>query len=117
MLDFDPSKRPSFDTLRSKLNKFEAPLDKLPNFRPPSITEEEQSKRYIEIIEKMVGVMLNRSNYLINILRVFHHFQEEKSELIPKVYKIILLHLSLSLYCRLSEDCLFQMDRKNEFII
>jgi hypothetical protein len=69
MLDFDPSKRPSFDTLRSKLNKFEAPLDKLPNFRPPSITEEEQSKRYIEIIEKMVGVMLNRSNYLINRYR------------------------------------------------
>jgi hypothetical protein len=47
---------------------------------------------------------------------VFHRHQE-RSLLIPCVYKAALLYLSLSLYCLLSEDALSQLDRKGEFDI
>ncbi len=57
------------------------------------------------------------NNYLVNILRVFKHFETEKSLLIPRIYKIILLYLSLSLYCLLSEDTLSQLDHKSALVV
>ena len=46
--------------------------------------------------------MLKRNNYYINILKVFHSYQEETSEIAPRIYKILLLFFSLSQYCCLS---------------
>lgn len=79
MLDFDPTKRPSFTELNAILRNFEAPLDKLPAFRTASVIEEEDSSKYVEKIKCMVGVMYNRNNYLISILKVFSQFQEQRS--------------------------------------
>jgi hypothetical protein len=57
------------------------------------------------------------NNYLVSILRVFKQFETEKSLLIPRIYKIILLYLSLSLYCLLSEDALLQLDHKSALVV
>lgn len=117
MLEYDAAKRPSFSQLARSLRDFEAPVDRLPAFRPPSAIEAEQSGRYLECIRRRVELMEGRNNYLVGILRVFHRFEDEQSLLIPRIYKVALLYLSLSLYCLLSEDALLQLDRKSEFDI
>jgi hypothetical protein len=57
------------------------------------------------------------NNYLILILRVFKQFEREKSLLVPRVYKIILLYLSINLYCLISEDTLIQLEHTPALII
>jgi hypothetical protein len=43
------------------------------------------------------------NRYLLGLLNVFHRHQFERSELIPKVYKLLTLYYSLGRYCNLSE--------------
>lgn len=61
--------------------------------------------------------MLKRNNYYINILKAFHSYQEETSEIAPRIYKILLLFFSLSQYCCLSEDLLKLIDSRREFVL
>lgn len=63
-------------------------------------------------IKQLVELINKRNNYLVGILKVLHRFQQERSEVIPRVYKTILLFLSLSRFCYLSEDGLRQISDK-----
>lgn len=71
----------------------------------------------LEKIKQRVASMVNRNNYYINILRVLSHFQEERSALVPQIYKIMLLYFSLRIYCLRSEDPLYQLEHKQNFLI
>jgi len=44
-----------------------------------------------------------KNKYLKGLLKLFHMNQFSKSELIPKVYKLLTLYHSLGRYCYLSE--------------
>lgn len=53
----------------------------------------------------------------MGVLKVLHRFQQERSEVVPKVYKSILLFLSLCRFCYLSEDGLRQTSNKEAPIL
>lgn len=54
----------------------------------------------------------NRNNYLVNVLKILNKYQQERSEFIPKVYKILLLYFTLARYCYLAEDGIKQISNK-----
>lgn len=48
--------------------------------------------------------MERKNNYLLELLKIYHEFQYEKSELVPRVYKLLTIFYSLGRYCMLSEQ-------------
>ena len=59
----------------------------------------------------------NRNNYLVNVLKILNKYQQERSEFIPKAYKILLLYFTLARYCYLAEYGIKQISNKEEFAL
>jgi hypothetical protein len=117
MLSFDPAKRPAFQAIRAQLKQFLPAVDKLPQVRPTSLNQRKESEEQARRVRQLVELICARNNYLVGLLRVLHRYQQERSELMPRVYKVLLLYLSLSRFCYLSEDGLKQIDDKDTFLL
>ena len=112
MLAFDPKQRLNFHAIRDKLAQFQPLVDKLPQVRQRSVDEQLQSSDLVKKVRKLVELICSKNNYLIAFLKVLHRFQQERSKAIPRVYKNILLYLTLSRFCYLSEYGLIQLGDK-----
>lgn len=64
-------------------------------------------------VRKLVELICGRNSYLAGLLLVLHRYQQERSEFMPRIYKLILLYLTLARYCYLSEDGLRLIDDKD----
>lgn len=113
MLAFDPSARLDFKAIRELLRNFPPPGNKLPELRAISVDQKKESERLLRKIKLLVELISRRNNYLIGVLKVLHRFQQERSEVVPRVYKTILLFLSLCRFCFLSEDGLSRISNKD----
>lgn len=117
MLAFDPNARLDFKAIRELLRNFPPPGNKLPELRPMSVDQKKDSEKLLRKIKQLVELISKRNNYLVGVLKVLHRFQQERSELIPRAYKTVLLFLSLCRFCYLSEDGLRQISNKEAPIL